>query len=131
MRKIFSILIILSLIFPIIALAAAKDCFEYCNSLIKGGTKKDPPENQVCICDPLGGATFEGIVGNLIDFIFNIAIILVPLVILAGAFMFVTAGGNPEQANKARKTITWAVVGFVVALLSKGIFEMIKELIGV
>jgi len=108
MRKILLLIILLSLTLPAGALA---DVIE--------------------IRDPLGNATFEQIIDRLIDFIFKIAIVLVPLMIIIGAVMFVTSAGNVARVDQAKRIILWTVVGFAIVLLAKGILALIEQLLGI
>jgi len=87
--------------------------------------------NGITLQNPLQAAEFEDILDNVIDFIFNIAIVLVPLMIVIAGFLFVTAGGNAEQINKAKTMIIWTAIGFLIILLSKGIMGIIMNLLGV
>lgn len=50
---------------------------------------------------------------------FGIAGVISVLMIIVGGFMFVTSGGNPQNATKARETIIYAVVGLVVSLFAE------------
>jgi len=83
------------------------------------------------IRNPLSATTTEHIIDNIIDFIFNIAIVLAPLMIVIAGFLFVTAGGNLEQTKRAKDIIVWTAVGFFVILLSRGIMGVIMNLLGV
>lgn len=87
--------------------------------------------NFIMIENPLQAAEFEDILDNVIDFIFQIALVLVPLMVVIAGFLFVTAGGNSEQINKAKTMIIWTVIGFLIILLSKGIMGIIMNLLGV
>ena len=87
---------------------------------------------MVEIPNPLGkGVGFEGIINALIDFIFSIAVVLVPLMVIVGGFMIVTSAGNTEQIAQGKKIIMWTVIGLLVMLLSKGLVQLIETLIGV
>ncbi len=131
MRKILIILAILVLIFPTIILAAeAETCNEYC-AHFQDDPPLDTPTDQVCICNPLKAAEFEIILDNIIGFIFNIALVLAPLMIIIAGFLFVTAAGNLEQISRAKAIITWTSVGFFVILLSRGIMGIIIKFFGV
>lgn len=122
-------LILLSLFFPGIILAAlAPTCPDYCAN---PSAYDGPPTNQVCICNPLSSTDFEVIIERLIDWIFGIALVLAPLMIAIGAFLFVTSGGVPEKITRAKNLMIWTTVGFIILLLSKGILDIIKELLGV
>jgi hypothetical protein len=61
-------------------------------------------------------------------FILIIAIWAV-LFIVVGGFQMVMSSGNEEAVTKAKKTITWAVLGLVVALLSFAIIAIVQNLL--
>ena len=81
--------------------------------------------------NPLEAESFEALVNNLIDFIFNISIVIVPLMIIVGGLLFVTAAGNISQIEQAKKLITWTVVGFIIVLLAKGLVNLLQEILEV
>lgn len=81
------------------------------------------------IQNPLQAGTFEKIIDNLIDFIFKIAIVLAPLMIVIGGFLYLTSAGNLEQVSRAKRLIVWAAVGFIIVLLAKGIMNMIESIL--
>jgi len=87
--------------------------------------------NGITIRNPLDATEFEVIIDNVVNFIFNIAVLLAPLMIIIAGFLFVTAGGNAEQISRARAIIIWTAVGFLIILLSRGIMGLIKTLLGV
>jgi hypothetical protein len=87
--------------------------------------------NFIRIENPLTATSFEMIINNSIDFIFQIALVLAPLMVVIAGFLFVTAGGNSEQINKAKTMIIWTAIGFLIILLSKGIMGIIMNLLGV
>ena len=86
--------------------------------------------NGFSIVNPLSAESLEELVENLIDFIFKIALVLAPLMIIIAGFLLVTAGGSIEQVTKARRIILWTVIGFLIVLLAKGIVAIIKGLLG-
>ena len=61
------------------------------------------------------------------NWLFTFAITAVPIAILIGAFMFVTAAGNPEKVKTGRKIIIWAIIGLVIIMMSKGIIVLVSE----
>jgi len=48
---------------------------------------------------------------------------------LYSGFMYLTAGDNASQAEKAKKNITWAIIGIVVFFLSHFIITTINQII--
>lgn len=50
--------------------------------------------------------------------------------IIIGGFQMVIAAGDEEMYTKAKKTLVWAVLGLVVALLSFSIIAIVQDLLG-
>lgn len=132
MKKTFQILILIFLgfILPIMVLADIAPISGSCEWYCEDTEARDPPEDQVCICNPLGADTFEDIINNIIDFIFNIALVLAPLMIVWAGGLYITSSGNPDQITKAKNIIIYTLVGFAIILLSKGFVAIIKQLLG-
>jgi len=63
---------------------------------------------------------------TLAAFIGAIAVIMM----LVAAFQFLTAGGDAEKVKTARGTITWAIIGMVVALISFNIPTILGSFLG-
>ncbi len=62
---------------------------------------------------------------QILKIVFGIIGGLAVLIILFGAFKFITSSGNPENIAKARETIIYAVVGLVVAMLAEVIVSFV------
>lgn len=87
---------------------------------------------DIIINNPLGpGVEFENIVEGFIDFIFNIAIILFPAIVVIAGIMFVTAGASVDKIDKAKKMLIWSSIGFMVILFAKGLIIMLERIIGI
>lgn len=86
---------------------------------------------QITIENPLTAKTFGELINKIISFIFTIAVALVPLMIIIGAALFITSGGNISQVDRAKKIILYTVIGFAIVLLAKGIVALIEQLLGV
>ena len=70
---------------------------------------------------------FSKVVGVVLGFA---GIAFFVLLLLSG-FKFMTAGGDPKALESAKKTLTYAIGGLVVILLSYLILELIKAITGV
>lgn len=93
----------------------------------KGGRcHKACPLGQTCIQNPLNACSFEDLVGSITDFIFYIALALLPLMVLIGSFYIMNAGGDPNRVDTGRKVILYAVIGFTIIFFAKGIVAIIK-----
>lgn len=77
-------------------------------------------------CSELLTFLSSAVAQTLAAFIGAIAIIM----ILVAAFQFLTAGGDAEKVKTARGTITWAVIGIVVALISFNIPGILSSFLG-
>ena len=72
---------------------------------------------------------FTEFLETLGSWLYTFALAAVPIVILIGAFMFVTAAGNPERVKTGRRLIIWAIVGLAIVMTSKGIIILVHELL--
>ncbi len=83
------------------------------------------------LTDPLGGKeTFISVANDIAHFLlYDIAIPLSVIMVLVGAFQFITGGGDPAKISEARKTILYAAIGLGVALIAGGITSLIKSIL--
>jgi hypothetical protein len=51
------------------------------------------------------------------------------IMIIIGGFRMIFAQGNEEAFGKAKKTITYAVIGLVVAVMSFSIVQIISNIL--
>lgn len=58
-----------------------------------------------------------------------LATLLIASLIYSG-ILYITAGGDPEKAKKARQNIGWALTGLLVLLLSIFALALIRKIIG-
>ena len=130
MRKLFLIFLLSGiLLFSVFVLAktTASDCNQYCSN----PATYNPPAGQVCFCNPLKYATFDELVTAIMNFIFVLAVVTVPLIIIVGAFQLLTSSGDPKKIGAGKSMITYALIGLAIILLARGIIAMIQQAIGV
>jgi len=84
----------------------------------------------VTITNPLTYDTFDELIKGVTGFLFVIATALVPLMIVIAGFYFLTASGNPQQVETAKKIILYTVVGYAIILISYGLITIIRDLLG-
>ncbi|HEX4104174.1 MAG TPA: pilin [Candidatus Paceibacterota bacterium] len=94
-----------------------------------GGTTGN---TNLVLQDPLGGSctTLSCPLTAVTNFLFTIAIPLCGIMILIGGFQMMTASGDPEKFSKGRKTLLYAVIGFVVVLLAGSVAALIQNIFG-
>ena len=71
----------------------------------------------------------DDIIKSVRDWSAGLGLLIASLVIIYGAFLILTAGGNTEQFEKGKKAISYAVIGVVVLLFSAFIVAAIKKFI--
>ena len=76
-----------------------------------------------------------GDIGKLLNQILPTIMLTASLVFLAillyGAFSYVTSSGEQEKIQKARKTITYSMVGLVLIFLSYLIVQIVSMITGI
>lgn len=97
-------------------------------------------EGRNCLYNPGGDIRETGVVtidcilplfANIIFWLLMLSGTVALFFIVFGGFKLLTSGGDPKNVEGARKTITWAIIGLVVVLLSFGIVSFIGETTGV
>lgn len=94
-------------------------------------TKTCVPCPGVCLPNPLNVCTFGDLVDSIMNYIFYIALVLAPLMAVVGAFMLLTAGGDPAQVNKAKEIFLYTGLGLLVVLLGRAVVVAIRGALGV
>ena len=72
---------------------------------------------------PTIAVTPQGVVTSMctvVNWLFYILMVLSVMMVLFAGYTFVTAGDDTEKVSKARKMITYAALGIVIALIAKG-----------
>jgi hypothetical protein len=80
--------------------------------------------------DDWGLVCMVGTIQYIVNWVFYIIMIIVMVMVLYGAFTFLTSSGDPTKTGKATKIITFAVIGMVVALLARAIPQAVKYITG-
>lgn len=82
---------------------------------IPGVGKIIPPNNEI----PTGGLTKLSEIFKVgVNFMFIAAVLLTLAFLLYGGFLWITSEGNKQTLENARKTLTFAIVGLALVLLS-------------
>lgn len=81
------------------------------------------------ILSKIGGSTLsvnDVISGGITLFLGIIAVGAFASLIYSG-FLYITAGGDATKAEKARKNITWAIVGVILAVSSYVLIQLVTS----
>jgi hypothetical protein len=66
----------------------------------------------------LGTADLKATVINIIQWVLGILALVAVVMVIWGGITWMTAGGNEERIDKAKKIISAAVIGLVIVLLA-------------
>jgi hypothetical protein len=141
MQKVIKSLVLASIltvmVFPVVALAQPVDQCTLKHDINLGAESFSA---GATVCEVGGGCGNEtdtwgmfcvlDAIYTVTDWVFFVLIAIAALLVIWGGFTIATAGGNPENVNKGRSYILYAMVGLVVALLSRAIPSIAKALIG-
>lgn len=117
MKKSLLFLIVTVSLFGIASFAAA-ETLSLPNPLCLGG-----PGTPGCIND------LSTLITKITDFVLAVIGSLATLVFIYAGILYLTSAGNPAQVEKAKSAVKYAVIGIVVALLGKGLIEVIQSVI--
>lgn len=71
-----------------------------------------------------------GVLENIIKLLAPAAAIAFLIMILVGAFKFITSGGDPKAAASARSTLTYAILGVILVAAAYLILRLLGTIIG-
>lgn len=115
MRKYLSLILLIVILAPVLVSAQIPPC----------------PVGKVCINNPLKADTFAKLIDAIINIIFMLAIAIAPIMFVIAGFYFITAVGEPEKINTAKKIILWTFIGLLVVISAKGFIMLFGKIFGV
>lgn len=68
---------------------------------------------------------------NVVSYALGFAGIVLFILLIIGGFKFITSGGDPKAVEGARKTLTSAIAGLVIIIISFLILVLITKITGV
>lgn len=97
----------------------------------RGLTNNNPPQCTIKTPSDVGGISsfIWRIVLNGVEMAIVIIAYIAVFFILFGGFLYMTGGATPGQLEKARKTITNAVIGLVIAMGAIAINNLLFSII--
>lgn len=69
------------------------------------------------------------VISRITNWIFTFLMVVVVIMVVVAGYLFVTGGGNPDQVAKARQMLIYALVGFAVAMVARGIIALVSMII--
>ena len=87
--------------------------------------------------DPYSNCVVDGIAtlrcvpiffGNIINGVFGFAAVAAVFFIVISGIKFLTSGGDQEKVGQAKKTMTFALVGLLIILLSFAVIRVVAKI---
>jgi len=86
---------------------------------------------QIEVGSPITTAgDFKRLLADVFNWVFGIVLFVSVVMLLVGGFQYVTSGGDDGKIKTAKKTLTYAIIGIAIAILSRAIVFVINSLIG-
>lgn len=82
------------------------------------------------IPNPIGTDSFTKLLEKIIGYLILIGAPILAIMVIYGGFFILTAGGNPEKFKTGKDVILYAVIGYIIILVSWGIIYIIGEILG-
>ncbi|MDP4127592.1 MAG: pilin [Bacillota bacterium] len=82
---------------------------------------------SVGIIDPGTKTDVPKIINDVIGWVLLLTGSITVLFIVYGGFKYVTSAGNKEQAESAKKTLTYAIIGLVIIVLAKIVVSLVTN----
>lgn len=70
----------------------------------------------------------ESFIRSIIQLIAGLAGLIATGFFVAGGFTYITSSGNPEQLDKAKRTITWSAIGLAIVIAAFVISNIVTTL---
>lgn len=88
-------------------------------------------ENPIIIDEPTKGfKTLGGFINNVITLAFAIAILVVLIMLIWGAFEWIVSGGDKDAVGKARGRIINALIGLAVLAVAFALARVFGQFVG-
>ncbi len=85
-------------------------------------------QSTVTLPNPLGGVnTIGDLLNKIIDVLILFASPVVVIIVMYAGYMFLSARDEPEKITQARNTILYAMLGYGIILIAKGIGLIIQS----
>ena len=97
---------------------------------VASSTDATNPDNGG-IVNPVSYPSIVPFVEGITNIIFWLATSLAVFMIMAGGFILVTSAGNPQKTTKGINMIIYAIAGFALMSLAKGIVALIQTMVGI
>lgn len=91
-----------------------------------GSKNKGATNIAACNIDPAHkGDDLINDTNKIINVVIGVLGVVAVVVVIYGGFLFLTAQGDPGKIKKGKDSITWGIIGLIIALLSWSIINFV------
>jgi hypothetical protein len=94
-----------------------------------GGGVPSAGSQSITLTNPLSCDTLGACLDSIVPKLVQIAVPIVAIMVVVGAFQIMTAGGKEEKVTSGRKTLLYAVIGFAIILLATSVRFIIQDVL--
>ena len=76
---------------------------------------------------PDGPENIRELIQAIAVFIFQLALIVAPIMFIYAGFLFITSSGEQEKVRKAKNAFTYTLIGLVIVLAANGLVLVIES----
>jgi len=84
---------------------------------------------NVALAAPAGVSNVENFIRSVIQVVAGLAGLVATGFFVAGGFTYITSSGNPEQLDKAKRTITWSAIGLAIVIAAFVLANIVTTLV--
>lgn len=77
--------------------------------------------------NPLGTTDIGKILGQIVKYFLGFLSVIMIAMFVYGGFLWMTSGGSAEKVKKGRDTLTWAVIGAFIIVLSYSLVRFVLK----
>lgn len=79
--------------------------------------------------DP-GVSDLDTVINNIRNWLVGLLVVLATLLLTVGGLRYLLAGGDPGEVNKAKDTLKYSALGYLVAILAPILVEILRGFVG-
>ncbi|WP_435107178.1 pilin [Nocardiopsis synnemataformans] len=77
-----------------------------------------------------GVSDLDTVISNIRNWLVGLLVVLATLLLTVGGLRYLLAGGDPGEVNKAKDTLKYAAMGYLVAILAPILVEILRGFVG-
>ncbi len=77
--------------------------------------------------DPTVEGDLASIIKRVLTWALGFAVVVAVIIIIAAGYMYITAAGDENKIKKATTTLTWAVIGLIVAFIALLLVQFVMK----